>query len=645
MAVLAIHNPIVGYSKWASTDFYAISPTVLGLDVPDYYHCIFERSTQGLRKFLHQRPDLRNPSQVELPSLLACAIDWPEGFVHLLAAGFAPFDALEIAIFSGRTETLKLLLSYDCPFFVESRSEFTEETSILDIWFSVTTHALHRKLPDCEVDYFLSNHLYILEALIIIVDHLASLRQELQAFAQLHYRKLSDECRKGLIKDAGIGTGTLLDASALRVYNELQEGEIDVPKHLWPGTCLSVYHVPGLTKVGAELLSKVGFKDLTKIDSADPQGRRPLSYACQESRIHLANWIVDRGAAIRLLDIQALVGSVRFPAALLKPREDVTRFFVRADDVGKDTCQCYCSSSGCVPASYLARGRNRMGWHERFLFIVEVASRLTENRRSEWLKESCRAELFSRLGCTHTCCQASDASTWTQGEDGEEIREEERGLGHILDNYVQLFEELSCRYHGDWKTFWKSWWMSLELFLPRPRSRYSGTPVNRDDEPTILSKADLVDETDYGPNEDAIRNTVSHFPGVHRSMERLADAYQLGEMPRSFTWYLGLAGIDHLAMRWLTGEENDGWKFSCASPFGEAQIYHACYSDYSHDKEKLLKGLIVPFVAVGVVQSLEIGFDIPHDILKHLELEGILKDGYWQTRCIQEETAEDILSS
>ena len=146
-----------------------------------------------------------------------------------------------------------------------------------------------------------------------------------------------------------------------------------------------------------------------------------------------------------------------------------------------DSCDCFCSTNGCIAPAMFWRGMfsafNRSGHHvsrhqnrgwmlERFCQLCN----LDDVQMSAILAHICRIELFERLGMAHTCCELKG---WEVGPSEEERAAERRRLqeedselaGHldvILEEYVAGYKQ----YEGQAKGFWSLWWQVVDLILP-----------------------------------------------------------------------------------------------------------------------------------------------------------------------------------
>ncbi|KAH9231280.1 hypothetical protein K456DRAFT_444837 [Colletotrichum gloeosporioides 23] len=161
-----------------------------------------------------------------------------------------------------------------------------------------------------------------------------------------------------------------------------------------------------------------------------------------------------------------------------------------------DACNCFCSSSGCLPIHLLLRCYDRHGGD-----CIHVIGRLKvfqiwvrkwdviDEEREVLSREMVRLKLFERLGMAHTCCRRADANYGTLYQpydiihlpDSEQqmIRNEDQEPGRQLERLMEHYQIWRLAIRGDLETFQEVWWAvvtSHTHFSAPPTSRH---PKNR----------------------------------------------------------------------------------------------------------------------------------------------------------------------
>lgn len=397
----------------------------------------------------------------------------------LLEAGANPSDTVHEAIRRDDTEALQLLLTYDCPIFAPTQSRCGSWT---------------QRAGDSLIEYAMSINASkdIFE---ILLATLVKRRQRLRQLVIDHLHLLSPTIAQPAWLPNLESTFNLLDKGAYELAMGLEECNIAVPRLLWPGRRASVYHSENINAGYAQQLYDAGFHE---IDIKDDKGFTPLAITIIRNRNYCgpASWYLDKGSEVKLacvpncLHIMAHMRKSDLLYAILYNR-DPAHIFGRLSDTCTadipDSCFCYCSASGCTPASIVLRGSGGKYDHGRKLnWLINLPQ-----NSSKYLKltqacfaDVCRLEIFERLEMTHICCSFSPGRTnptpYTQAinsgwprkeEDCREIQEEESELNSILDAYMQLYHNFLGEHDGTFETFWYAWWETMANSLPLRKSR------------------------------------------------------------------------------------------------------------------------------------------------------------------------------
>ncbi|KAH7325720.1 hypothetical protein B0I35DRAFT_117345 [Stachybotrys elegans] len=317
----------------------------------------------------------------------------------------------------------------------------------------------------------------------ILLDALLWRRYLLAEFAKRHL-PMVDLIRFNLTDDR-----RSLDAQAYAVFQLLKDRGFDVPDHLNPGPPASVYsfavdvflgHHIGIPSWNS-LLALVsfydgGFCDIDDRQNDDQNGSActPLERIISGLRIRdamwapICAWFLRMGASasfahtckiknilfgiagaiaqyeeaefLQLYDDKPTAALLKYAVALFSPLET-------------DDCECFCSSSGCLPIHHLLRGpvwalKRRCHKHQGFRICIWMWSCDMSNIERELsLEEAVRLEVFNRLEMTHTCCRRNGSMT---SEERVQIRTQEEGkrvqLDIIMSAYVKSRDSSSSHY-------------------------------------------------------------------------------------------------------------------------------------------------------------------------------------------------------
>ena len=334
-----------------------------------------------------------------------------------------------------------------------------------------------------------------------------------------------------LIHELGIKPDRLLDSNSEKAIEMLESRKIIVSRALRtkikapPGhrklpnfrlfAPATVYHLPGLNTRQAELLWQNGFREIDKLDQ---HGRLPLVIAqwrmCYQLKEHLKLlvWYLSKGVDMHQLqpyayqrkgfkilptDLKSGIAALHHLAHRLGefildwrivvrhgcpvqwnytylesiyslPSCDTTELLRNIiSDPFRDSCQCACSSIGCLAFTHMIKGlRFRLGstklphpryhWSDSFnrpLIATYCATILLEIDRRPgmaWLvSEIFRFLTFKKLELRHTCCSGSGPEYHDiivelgDEEDREEIRLEQ---AEQVDRLEDLIREFKSKY-------------------------------------------------------------------------------------------------------------------------------------------------------------------------------------------------------
>ena len=407
-------------------------------------------------------------------SPLELAIGWPKGLRMLLEVGFDAFGALRLSIDMGDLTSTQILLDF---------SNFPEDSVA---GWSQVMHDLTSS-SDQEIRQFV----------------IQSLRARRQALSKLATKTLP----KDDLLDLGLLNEKTLDVAALKVYQRLLERSVNVPLKLNPasgfsrkGSHLTVYHsvfsVGSLPDIGLlDCLFENGFEC---IDALNEEWNTPLLMMCRKSTrnrlgkktILLVDWLLSKGACPKFSFTNSNPNIIFYLATCLarnmrdssQDYDKYLRCLIRrsasqCSPLDSDSCQCYCSYSGCLPFHNFWRCGNLFIDHQ----ICRLISRDTLfNALNVWLdmcglddtqsevcyEEVCRLEVFDRLGLVHTCCAFQDEELLTPEVDRKEVQEEDKELNVQLDLTVHTYRNGREKYTGNPKNFWKNWMLELDEILP-----------------------------------------------------------------------------------------------------------------------------------------------------------------------------------
>lgn len=381
----------------------------------------------------------------ELPlQVLDLAIGWPEGLRTLASVWKGNVtNAIELATSRGEWESLLVLYQYPVPLF----------TSIEDM------------------------HTFISSLLVlgrVLIDEVKRRRIDLVELAC----KFLSEADKDRFR---LRDSATLDAQAWTVYQTLLQRDIPVPAALDPGPDGSIFHYVAHTYTESgynwrglnvlrslEHLFDMGFRDLDhrgRVSGFDSSST-PLEWILTNSNFKnthwapICTWFLRRGASPTFSESSrirnVLFGIARCLGMLeegqfarseaSKPLRLLTRYAAkRCSPTEPDSCDCFCSSSGCLPLHFLCHSHSpKLGtsrWQCRQSQVFRLWSwiktcEISDQDQKLYLEESVRLELFNRLDMRHTCCRAGYEK---DDLDRSEIQQESEELNTQLELLMRAY--------------------------------------------------------------------------------------------------------------------------------------------------------------------------------------------------------------
>lgn len=452
---------------------------------------------------------------------------WYSGMRTLLNAGADPSMAIHFAVRSVDFEAVRLLLDFKCPLFVYPDAP-------KGFW--------HTYRGDSILAF--ASETYDKNLISMIAGRVASYRRELLTSA-VDVLPPSQLGKLGV--HPGRLRGTVLDYGARAVANAICRKGIRLEPMLWPGTYSTVYHLPtwACEDIGFKnTLLANGFHDH---DAQDQWGATPLLRACclsissyTELEWQSMVWHLDRGADPLNVGIIGLPNCLHALAHAInmKPTTQlrhVISFYIdglplnpvktnvvrRLNNLcganSRDSCSCYCSSSGCLSSTVLLKSYNgNAGWEnkKRWLSVWLQLSNLSEQQQQVHYREACRLEIFERLKMAHTCCRFRShyerdfykipGIVFLSQEEQLNLQAEDEELKMCLEAYLELYDSLLGDFTGHFNQFWESWWEALEAYLSAIKSKLEFNE-NSGSWNWVEDEGDGNETGSYMPDEKVIR--------------------------------------------------------------------------------------------------------------------------------------------
>lgn len=516
---------------------------------------------------------------------------------------------------------LSLLVTYDCPAFF-----------MVPSW----TRSWTRKEYETSL---LAPHTYSDSTFRIVLPHVARTRRLL---SEQGLRLLPESWEKHHLQRI-TSRGVLLDQHALQIWNALESGNHHLPAFLWPGTAVTVYHT--LTKYGiydcdvktmAERFWEAGFRD---INVADSEGNTPIDSAFSRCLFDTCTFFLSKGVQpppdALWMSMRSLSSKSHEVVPPLPPQWMTKRF----PPLDYDGCTCFCSVSGCTPASLLVR-RRWLGYLPQRRIVDMFARMLPPGLREECHMAHMRLEIFERLGMGHTCCREPADPNWTTVrpeleipsiDEIREIQTEDRILHHVLEDCMKLFENIRQCFEGRFRDYLSGFRASMSLLLPYGDSIEDGNLVG-------VKRANSMDE-DAASSElsgwvdaDIVRAIVRHYQKVYACLEFYMETNLQSGLSREVFEY-----IPELEEITRTCENLVNW---VPSRLGRRYMgYNRLYPDvgvtgrFRADKKKIFNDLVhddaIPIFVARIIRDLTVDRKerIPGEILNLLEREGVVREG------------------
>ena len=188
----------------------------------------------------------------------------------------------------------------------------------------------------------------------------------------------------------------------------------------------------------------------------------------------------------------------------LYQRRDHLSTVAKHSNIINDSCECHCSTKGCLPIHKLPvlRKGSVKTWRQieddLFSWIEECEP--SDSQAELYIEAACRLELFERLGMAHTCCErtplshgppngvivlqtselvkklplkprplpsAGDKLAEMSQETRRELQAEDATSKQQLDLIIDAFKR-AMKSRAAWPLweFWKWWWKIIDVMLP-----------------------------------------------------------------------------------------------------------------------------------------------------------------------------------
>ncbi|KAF2103466.1 hypothetical protein NA57DRAFT_72441 [Rhizodiscina lignyota] len=296
---------------------------------------------------------------------------------------------------------------------------------------------------------------------------------------------------------------------------------------------MSVYHIPDLSYEYMEALYDAGFYGINDLDY---EGRTPLDVFWHKlhnieptgsfwdghfpgwDRSHLKrfNWLVSKGATIQYFSTPSSwthlhMITTAMPDFYFSELGNLLSEAVQNEVLKTDTCNCYCSTKGCLALNvYLKR---------RVVSRFSMTLSLSTGRQvtNDWIKtfqlephdarlhyqEACRLEIFNRLDMAHTCCTKREFKL--NEADIEELQSEDSYAHAQLELIMSAYAQALERHSGTIIDFWDDWWNKVDRILPENEDRPSYWDVKNWEDGWEVRRKDSVFPRPEYKNEEFIQ--------------------------------------------------------------------------------------------------------------------------------------------
>ncbi|KAH6624173.1 hypothetical protein B0J18DRAFT_169920 [Chaetomium sp. MPI-SDFR-AT-0129] len=523
-------------------------------DLTSFHFAVLSRSYDSVYSSI-QRGELNVDDDPSILSPLECALGWPKGIRLLVEAGCNPTLAVQLAIFRYDVDSIRHIMAADPGIFFD---EIHGNVNRNEDRAKDGPNLLKTLL--CSTCCWWPVHAYPRRA--CGERNLSNCCDRRTRLARLALENLPPPTahRFGL-NDINRGRNTL-DENAFRVYLALLDAGVQVPKSLYPGRSplLLSFNI-GCGVEGLNLFRSFFEERLCEADISPRHGAAPLLVQVLDSELtgvhreEALQILLAHGSSMhftlpempnllfylareydpnknhklhqprefgqpgefrkpsvgwrQFYRVRVQIGSPEsgptcyFDLAVPKgaTRAVISRAAQQCDPVQRDSCECWCSSGGCLPLhrllhgglpqlqfilrSHYMRGNGPLRCWQSFSTSVwswiracGLANDSKETR--EYLYDACRLEVFTRLGMAHTCCMyqrgPSQDCHWPQRwmerrtmseETRHELRHEDEESCEQLEAILQAYDKALSNWLGPGlDEFWKWWCTTLEPLLP-----------------------------------------------------------------------------------------------------------------------------------------------------------------------------------
>jgi hypothetical protein len=447
-------------------DFYRLEDSLtrrIDFHLSDIQISVLNKSKEQLLKIIKYNKIWEFSDERFHPLVLA--VGWPEGVELLLDAGYWTSLALSTAIYGENITCVKLM--------TKSRFNIFEENYTV-VWAGNVKDKRVRQT---------------------IIEAFQDRRKKLEKFAKT---RLNPE----ELENIGFSNDGDRDPDPGNICQHLIGCQIKIPDGLlFERYCYQTAR--GISE--AEIFWDCGIRDL----DGDSVQSSTLIMACRYWKAEYLRWCLVHGANPCLSFREAYPNLLFYvdsivPRLLQKmncyhllinrhqlPSEwppaptsvDLLQYLAPCDPLDTDLCLCHCSSNGCLPIRgfwncdefswshniWLCSTRTVDLW-KVYVPLFMVLFRSLDNHQIEiYYQESCRIELFDRLGMKHTCCRRDSEGRRREicsNEEREIIEDEDSELSSQLILLLDAYKCARISRAGDLGEFWDWWWPKVEEILP-----------------------------------------------------------------------------------------------------------------------------------------------------------------------------------
>jgi hypothetical protein len=450
----------------------------VGLECGELAAPILRRSIDGLRHAIVS-PDCKKLLERKYGTFhpLKLAVGWPIGVKILLEEECFTMEAIELAIRTNNIESLEIMLSN----WSEHPVDWWPEDMLRD-WLRTGTPPSYRMILEVASSYGSG------ETHHCVVRYL---NRSLWSFNRLDFK-----CAK---KGEKFGSAA----------SDEESSRCGAPISSEPNSNIWAYHFLDEWGGAGKLLDALYESGITAIDLKGRDQETPLLYRLSRFRDfelvpEAIIWFLQKGANPNF-DAPHSWPNIFFYLPLVMSfnktspgrLENTAPFYSSiCDPFETDGCECYCSSSGCLPFRQTLTCRvteNFPRWHEnnclgrtrvKFESLEDLAriNGVEDCQMATPYTETCRLEVFDRLGMAHTCCSIEYGNGISHREFGywtgrfwrqrfpkaekERLQDEDGELREQLDLIMEAYRRMRETYSGSLEGFWEWWWQTLDDILP-----------------------------------------------------------------------------------------------------------------------------------------------------------------------------------